>query len=237
MPTIQNQVLFTLRTPLTLALSEGLTGLGYSCIFPPEETQLSDEESLTAFAKTLKNLLAVMHPAPVLGQKPVEQFTWEERMEQKRLGPAAALCVTKVFSEFFRSQGGGIIIYLNSVHAEKPAGHGALYSMVCGATQMLCREANQEYGADHVRFYFLQLPPQPSDPDRHSPVSNYYFRPDLRAPQQHLAAPGEILGILAFLLTPAAAPLSGQDLCLDGGLTQFYTAHETREEADAWKSE
>lgn len=232
----RRQILLTRRTPRAEALVPGLSGLGYEPLFVPEELSLWDESALSRFAREHPLLRAVVHPDPQFISKPLEKVTREDFAEQRRQGPLSAFAVTRAFSEYFRLKHAGSIIYLSSVHAEKPAGHGALYSMVCGAEQMLCREANQEYGPDGVRYFFLQLPPEDTDTDRRSPVSNYYFAPEKRAPQKHLTSPEELLGVLAFLLTPAAAPLSGQDLCLDGGLTQFYTARPPREEGGPWKN-
>ena len=201
-----------------------LTGLGYRVETVPETVPLWNEEALEAFAAPLRDsLLGVIHPAPepILGG--IETVT-EEQWEQASLeGALAAWCVTKVFCEQMKQNGGGSLIYLNSIHAEKPVGYGALFSMGCGATQMLAREANQDYAEFHVRTYFLQKGITATDPDRKSPVSGIYFGADLRYPQRTFPEEGYLNGLIAFLLTPAAAPLSGADLRADGGMTMYYT--------------
>ena len=135
----------------------------------------------------------------------------------------AAWCVTKVFCGLMKENGSGSMIYLDSIHAEKPVGYGALFSMGCGATQMLAREAGQDYAEFGVRTFFVQKGITAADPDARSPVSNLYYGVDLRRPDRKMPGSEELNGLLGFLLTPSAAPLSGSDLMADGGMTQFYT--------------
>ena len=201
-----------------------LRDAGYRVETVPESVCLWDEDALTAYARLLdSSLCGVIHPAPerILGS--VEDVTEEQWERSVNEGPLAAWCVTKVFCARMKELGGGAMIYLNSIHAEKPVGRGALFSMGCAAAQMLSREANQDYGQFNVRTYFIQKGIVPSDPDSQSPVSGIYFGVDLRYPQRAFPGDGYLNGLIAFLLTPEAAPLSGADLRSDGGMTLYYT--------------
>jgi Tropinone reductase 1 len=42
---------------------------------------------------------------------------------------------------------------------------------------------------------------------------------DHRIPQKRVARPYEIVGIVAFLCMPTASYITGQTICVDGGLT------------------
>ena len=143
----------------------------------------------------------------------------------------AAWCVTKVFCERMRQNGGGSMIYLNSIHAEKPVGHGALFSMGCAAAQMLCKEVNQDYGTSGVRSFFIQRGVTSSDPDARSDLSAIYYGVDMRYPDRQLPQRGYLNGLIAFLLTPAAAPLAGSDLRADGGMSMYYGERISEEKA------
>ena len=175
---------------------------GYRVETVPEDVCLWDEYALRSFAMPL---------APSLWNRSVNE------------GPLAACCVTKVFCGLMKEHGGGSMIYLNSIHAEKPVGMGSLFSMGCAATQMLAREANQDYGEFNVRTFFIQKGIASTDPDSKSPVSALYFGADLRYPQRKMPEEGYLNGLISFLLTPQAAPLSGADLRADGGMTMYYT--------------
>ena len=207
-----------------------LRALGWRVEAVPASVCLWDEAALSAWAEPLADRLAgVIHPAPepILGS--VESVTEEQWRRAADEGAMAAWCVTKVFCGLMKQSGGGGMIYLNSIHAEKPVGHGALFSMGCGATQMLAREAGQDYAEFGVRTFFVQKGITAADPDARSPVSNLYYGVDMRYPTRRLPEPGYLNELVAFLLTPGAAPLSGSDLMADGGMTQFYT-HRRRVE-------
>ena len=203
---------------------------GYQVITVPGEIRLWDEEALRAFAAPwAASLVGAVHPAPERIPGSVESVTEDQWERATNEGPLAAWCVTKVFCGLMADNGGGSMIYLNSIHAEKPVGNGALFSMGCGAAQMLAREANQDYGEFGVRVYFIQKGITPTDPESRSDVSTIYFGTDLRYPARTWPEEGQLNGLIAFLLTPEAVPLSGADLRADGGMTMFY-AHRRKAE-------
>ena len=149
----------------------------------------------------------------------------------------AAWCVTKVFGGIFREKKAGTLIYLNSFHAEKPVGYGFLFSAGCGAVQMLAREVNQDYGTSGVRSFFIQRGITPSDPDGRSDLSPIYYGVDLRYPERHMPQRGYLNALIAFLLTPGAAPLSGSDLRADGGMSMYYGERISEEKAKQVREE
>lgn len=207
-----------------------LSSMDYRTVTVPREICLWDEDSLRTFAAPYaSSLLGVVHPAPdrILGSvESVSEEQWEQAANE---GPLSAWCVTKVFCGLMKEHGGGSMIYLNSIHSEKPVGYGALFSMGCGAVQMLCKEANQDYSQFGVNSFFIQKGIAQTDPDSRSPVSDVYFGTDLRYPQRKMPETGYLNGLIAFLLTPEAAPLSGADLRADSGMVMYY-AHRRKVE-------
>jgi len=198
-------------------------GLGYLAQSVPDDVCLWDEAALGAFAaRHAENLVAVIHPAPPLVMCGFEQADEALFAQAGNEGAIAAWCVTKVFGGIFREKHDGAVIYLNSIHAEKPVGRGFLFSMGCGAAQMLAREANQDYGPDGVRTYFVQRGISADDPNGQSDVSPLYFGVDLRYPSRKMPGRGSLNALLGFLVTPDAAPLMGGDLRADGGMTMYY---------------
>lgn len=228
----KKSVLITdLRTREAREAMAYLNGNGYDAFTVPEGMCLWEEKTLEAWARTLGNeLYAVIHPAPPLFLSPFEEQTEDSFARAANEGILSAFCVTKVFAGMFRERREGVLIYLNSIHAEKPVGRGSLFSMSCGAVQMLAREVNQDYGTQGVRSYFIQRGISASDPDGRSDVSNFYYGVEKRYPERKMPEPDALNGLLAFLLTPAAAPLSGSDLRADGGLTMYYGERITEEQ-------
>lgn len=216
-------VITDLRSPQARCAADYLAAQGWDVQPVPETVCLWDEEALAAFAQPLQDTLhAVIHPAPPMRLGGIEELTLADWQAARDEGPVAALCVTKVFCGILRQKQHGAIIYLNSIHAEKPVGKGMLFSMGCGAVQMLCREVNQDYGDQGVNCYFVQRGIGAADPDARSDVSSVYYGVDLRYPAREIPPDDQLNGLLAFLLTDAAAPLTGSDLRADGGMTMYY---------------
>ncbi len=216
-------VITDMRSPQARALEAHLSGLGYRVATPPEGIRLWKEAEVRAFADACPRPLAgVIHPAPPFLRCGIEEAEEETLARARDEGPLAAWCVTKIFGIILREQREGSIIFLNSVHAEKPMGYGFLFSAGCAAVQMLSREISQDYGTDGVRSFFVQRGPMEGDPDLKSDLSHFYCGTDLRYPLREIPRADQLNDLTAFLLTPGAAPLCGSDLRADGGMTLYY---------------
>ena len=216
-------VITDLRSAEMQSLRACLEARGRQVLTPPEGCRLWKEAELRAFAASCpEDLEGVVHPAPPLFQCSLEQADEETVARARDEGPLAAWCVTKVFGERFRARGRGSLVYVGSVHAEKPMGYGFLFSGGCGAVQMLNREANQDYGAAGVQTYYIQRGPTTGDPDLENDLTHFYSGTALRCPTRKLPGTDSLDSLIAFLLTPEAAVLAGSDLRADGGMTMYY---------------
>ena len=212
-----------LRTREMQEAREYLTAQGWKVLVSPEGLCLWDEDAVGAFlALHREALCGVIHPTPPPFQSPLEETDEEQAARARDEGPMAAWCVTKMAGAILREKGAGSLIYISSIHAEKPMGYGTLYSAGCGAVQMLNREVSQDYGTEGVRSFFIQRGPSSTDPDLKSDLTDLFYGTDLRYPARKYPEPGSLNGLLAFLLMPAAAPLTGSDLRADGGMTLYY---------------
>ncbi|MBR6322555.1 MAG: SDR family oxidoreductase [Lachnospiraceae bacterium] len=223
-------VITDLCTPEAQSAAEYLSGLGYEIVTPPAEVHLWKEDELTAFTEPLKERLgAVIHPAPPIFKGGILEVSEEDWERTSNEGAIAAFIVTKVFCTIFREKKGGTVIYLNSIHAEKPMGKGILHSLNCGAVDMLSREAAQDYSESGVNVFFVERGITTTD-DGKSDASALYFGTDMRYPRRETPKPDYLNGLLAFLLTDAAYPLSGQPIRCDAGMTGFYNQHRFKVE-------
>ena len=219
----QKVVITDLRTQEARDALDYLRDKGYDALAVPEGVCLWDEAALRAFAAAHSDgLIAVIHPAPPLLTGGFEQTDEAQFARARDEGAMAAWCVTKVFCGIFREKHDGSIIYLNSIHAEKPVGRGFLFSTGCAAVQMLSRDINLDYGPDGVRSFFVQRGVSADDPDAKSDVSFFYRDVEQRYPYHHMPERGSLNALLAFLITPEATPLMGSDLRADSGLTMYY---------------
>ena len=223
-------VITDLRTEEAKSAAEYLSGLGYEIVTPPADVHLWKEEEIAALAAPLKDrLYGVIHPAPPVTKGGILEVSEEDWERTSNEGAIAAFMVTKVFCTIFREKKGGTLIFLNSIHAEKPMGKGILYSLNCGAVDMLSREAAQDYSESGVNVYFVEK--GITDPEvGKSDVSALYYGVDLRYPRRKMPEAGYLNGLLAFLLTDAAYPLTGQPITADAGLTGFYNQHRFKVE-------
>ena len=223
-------VITDLRTETARSAAMYLSGLRYRIVTPPGSVCLWKEDDLAAFAAPLKeDLFAVIHPAPPLFKGGITEVTEEDWARQSDEGAVAAFMVTKVFCGLFREKKSGIMIYLNSIHAEKPVGKSILYSMNCGAVDMLAREAAQDYSESGVNVFFVERGITSGD-DGKSDVSALYYGTDTRYPRRETPKPDYLNGLLAFLMTDAAYPLTGQPIICDAGMTGFYNMRRIRPE-------
>ena len=211
-----------------------LETLGYKVLSVPEEIRLWDEEALSDWAADYReDLVGVIHPAPPMRTGGILEITPEAWDAAAWEGAVAAMIVTKVFCGIFREKDQGAMIYLNSIHAEKPVGKGLLFSIGCGAVEMLAKEACQDYGPHHVGVYFVERGILADDPGQ-SDVSALYYGVDMRYPQRKIPEASYLNGLLAFLLTPGAMPLSGSPIQADQGLIGFYNSHREPVEGHAY---
>lgn len=216
-------VITDLRTPPMREARAYFEARGTRVLVPPEGCLLWKEADLRAFAAGMpEDLEGVIHPAPPPLRCGLEEAGEETVARARDEGPLAAWCVTKVFGEIFRKKRRGSLIYVSSVHAEKPVGYGFLFSAGCGAVQMLNREVSQDYGTSGVRSFLIQRGPMEGDPDLENDLTHFHSGTDRRYPEGKRPGADSLNGLLAFLLTPEAALLTGSDLRADGGMTLFY---------------
>ncbi|MCL2812691.1 MAG: SDR family oxidoreductase [Clostridia bacterium] len=222
------------RDPVTQATAQylkeqnwrvALNDLGGKSLPGCDHTQvdLTDANALGVAVKSFGDgLWGVVHPAPPPIHASVEEADDNLWARGSESGPLAATLVTAAAGAHLAGLGRGAIIYLGSIHAEKPMGHGFLYSMGCAATQMLCREAALDYGAKGVHCVYLQRGVMAHDMANQSAKSNLYVGAAFRYPQRRMPDPGSLCGLIEFLLSGAASPLNGADLRADGGYTMYY---------------
>lgn len=229
------------RCPVARAAAVHLRSMGYRVVFEGRggeplpgmeytDLDINDADSISScFSRWGDDFYAVILPAPPPMHASIEEADEQQWEAAFREGALASMMVTGAAGECLARLGRGALIYLGSIHAEKPMGYGFFYSMGCAATQMLCREAALDYGARGVNCFYVQRGVMEYDQSNANDITNVYSSTGTRYPRQRMPEHGSLNELLAFLLTDGASPLSGSDLRADGGLTLFYGHH--REEA------
>jgi NADP-dependent 3-hydroxy acid dehydrogenase YdfG len=133
------------------------------------------------------------------------------------------LNITQVVGKILMQNQKGSIIYLNSIHAEKPIGNGFLYSTGCAAVQALCREAALIYGSRSVGCYnVMRGIIEGEELYFTSDYSSIHHNSELRFPKERMPAATALNELCAFLLGDGAYILNGSDLNADEGFRLFY---------------
>ena len=145
----------------------------------------------------------------------------------------AAFNVSRVFGEYFRrreemaghvrSFDSRAIVFLGSIHDEKPNGSRPLLSFYMGALQNLVRECALHYGQWGVRTNVIELGATGGEDEFfQSDISGFYQGYSYKIPDGRVGTPEDAAEIAAFLLSPASRYINGTGLRADGGLTLHY---------------
>ena len=172
-----------------------------------------------------ENLIgAVLANPPVsLMRGGVEDTTDEMWKNARDIFPVSMLNITQVIGKILIQNKKGCIIYLNSIHAEKPVGCGFLYTMGCAAVQALCREAALIYGSYNVGCYnIMRGIAEGEEAYFTSEYSSIYHNGELRFPLERVPPASSLNELCAFLLSGGAYILNGTDLYADEGFRLYY---------------
>lgn len=205
---------------------DGVRVLMTSCpLRHADEVQLVAEQVMQAFG----HLDILVHNSDCLEVCTVEDCS-EAAFQQVLDGNAktAFLC-TQIFGRTMSEQGNGQIVYVSSIHAEKPTGSAFLYSASMGAIKMLCREAALHLGRHGVRVNAIEMGPVAGDDARFaSEISDLYLDYDRKVPSAVLGTPEDLANLVCFLCLPDARYLNGADIRLDGGFLLHYMDHKMK---------
>jgi 2-dehydro-3-deoxy-D-gluconate 5-dehydrogenase len=114
--------------------------------------------------------------------------------------------------------GGGVIVNITSIMAERGVPNGTLYVAAQAAVISLTRSLALEWARKNVRVNAVEMG---WVEDQRSPaVKDAEFGQSLvkYLPEQRLLKPEDLGGALLYLVSPAAAYVTGQSIAIDGGL-------------------
>ena len=142
----------------------------------------------------LVNTIGAFHPGDALATTPETL----RLMMDVNLGPA--LWLSQAVAPHMRQQGSGAIVHVSARPGIEPSGGMAAYSVSKAALVHLTRILDVELRPQGIRVNAVA--PQLLD----TPVTRASFPAEVMA---HAVAPEAIAGVIAFLVSDAAAPVSG----------------------------
>jgi NAD(P)-dependent dehydrogenase (short-subunit alcohol dehydrogenase family) len=115
-------------------------------------------------------------------------------------------------------RGGGVIVDISNVMAERGVPNATLYCAAKGAVRNLIRTLALEWARRHVRVNMIEcgwLDVEGSPAKRNGDFSDKLIK---YLPYRRLLKPDEIAGALLYLVSPAAGFVTGESIAVDGGL-------------------
>ena len=115
-------------------------------------------------------------------------------------------------------RGGGSIVNINNVMAERGVPNATLYCAAKGAVRNMVRALALEWARRNIRINSLEcgwLDTADSPANQEGEFSERLIK---YLPYRRLLTPGEIAGALLYLVSPAAGFVTGTSVAIDGGL-------------------
>ncbi|NIK68125.1 MULTISPECIES: SDR family oxidoreductase [unclassified Paenibacillus] len=163
----------------------------------------------------------------------VESCNEAEFVETMRINAKSAFICTQTLGKRMAARGSGSIIFVSSIHNEKPTGSSFAYSVSQGAVKMLAHEAALFLGRFGVNVNVIEMgPTEGADMTFQSAVSGLYDDYRYKVPGTKLGTADDLAGLAFFLAGEEAGYLNGADIRLDGGFLLHYMDHRMNKPAE-----
>lgn len=166
-------------------------------------------------ADVLVNCAAILR-AGGLDQLPLAD--WQVMLDVNLTGYLAA---SQAFGRGMLARGAGALVHIASIAASQPQPMSGAYSVSKAATVMMSRQMAQEWGPRGLRSNCV------SPGLVQTPMSAaFYADPQVKlkreamVPLRRIAGPQDMADVALYLASDRAAYVTGQDIVVDGGLSQ-----------------
>ena len=166
---------------------------------------------------------ALVHNRSLVKPASVETSGESSFRELLDMNAKSAFAAARAAGARMAARGAGAILFIGSIHAEKPTGSSFAYSAAMGAVQMLSREASLALGRHGIRVNHIQLGPVLGDDERfRSGISTLYEDYRYKVPGTELVTYDDLARLVIFLAGDEAKAINGADIRLDGGFLNHY---------------
>lgn len=154
--------------------------------------------------------------------KGIDECSYEEFQYALQVGVTAPFMLTQLFKDYFTK--GGSIVNISSTRAHMSQSQTESYSAAKGAISALTHSLAMSL-AGKVRVNAIS-------PGWIDTQDNEYFGPDaLQHPVQRVGKTKDIAHMVLYLCSEKASFITGQDICIDGGMTKQMIYHDDK----GWK--
>lgn len=141
----------------------------------------------------------------------------------------SAFICTQAAGRRMAARQSGTIIFVSSIHAEKPTGSSFAYSVSRSAVKMLAREAALELGRSGVNVNTIEMGPvEGDDATFASAISTLYDDYHYKVPNAVLGTFDDLADAVLFLASDQSRYINGAELRVDGGFVLHYMNHKMK---------
>ncbi|MCX8998211.1 SDR family oxidoreductase [Rhizobiaceae bacterium BDR2-2] len=201
--------------PLAAEIGNGAFALACDLSKAGEIAAAAERVEAAGGADILVNNAGILRPGPL---ESVSQADWSAMLAVNLTGYLAA---AQAFGKGMIARGQGALVHVASIAGSQPQPASGAYSASKAAILMLSRQLACEWGPKGIRSNTV------SPGLVRTPLSEPFYRDaEVRArreamvPLGRIAGPQDMADVALFLASPRAAYVSGQDIVVDGGLSQ-----------------
>lgn len=198
-------VTFTARSPESLASAQAALGDAATGTLCDITDRARLAEVIAPGFDILVNNAATIDPIGRIMDLSPEAFSASIETNLTAQFHAIRLCLPHMLA-----RGGGAIVNVSSGAAHRPQEGWSAYCTGKAGLAMLTRSVHLEYGAEGIRVFGIA--PGVVDTAMQGAIRASGINPVSKLPRESLSQPDQPGRAIAWLCTPAAAPLAGQEL-------------------------